>query len=163
MSTGNINISAWILVSGNTFQCINVAFISQSTFYSIQKKLFYPAIHQVYTTNGALFFESAKEESEIHLFDRRCDFPGYKAKYKTYKLIDSQSGHILDFYISHVQVAGNSQRMELDGFNRSQEYIKIASITTNRHKKIRFWSTSCISLTYGMLGKTLTKKLVKLA
>ena len=144
MSTGNINISAGILVSGNIFQCINVAFISQSTFYSIQKKLLYPAIHQVYTTNRALFFESAKEESEIRLFgDRRCDFPGYKAKYKTYKLIDSQSGHILDFYISHVRVAGNSQRMELDGFkrvvNRSQGYgIKIASVTADRHKKIRF-------------------------
>ena len=60
----------------------------------------------------------------------------------TYTLIDSQSGHILDFYISQVQVAGNSQRMELDGFkrvvDRSQEYgIKIGSITTDRHKQIR--------------------------
>ena len=68
MSTGNINISAGILFSGNIFQRIkeivniaNVAFISQSTFYSIQKKLFYPAIHRFYTTNRALLFESAKE------------------------------------------------------------------------------------------------------
>ena len=88
MSTGNINISAGILFSGNTFQRIkeimniaNVAFISQSTFYSIQKKLFYPAIHRFYTTNRALLFESAKEESEIHLLgDGRCDSPGYNAK-----------------------------------------------------------------------------------
>ena len=72
MSTGNINISAGILFSGNTFQRIkeimniaNVAFISQSTFYSIQKKLLYPAIHRVYTTNRALLFEGGKEESEI--------------------------------------------------------------------------------------------------
>ena len=41
------------------------AFISQSTFYSIQKKLLYPAIHRVYTTNRALLFEGGKEESEI--------------------------------------------------------------------------------------------------
>ena len=127
MSTGNINISAGILFSGNTFQRIkeimniaNVAFISQSTFYSIQKKLLYPAIHRVYSsTNRALLFESAKEESEIHLLgDERCDSPGYNAKYGSYTLMDSQSGHILDFHISHVRVAGNSQRMELDGFKR---------------------------------------------
>ena len=142
MSTGNINISAGILVSGNTFQCINVAFISQSTFYSIQKKLLYPAIPRVYTTNRGLLFESAKGESEIHLLgDGSSDSPGYKATYRTYMLMDSQSGHILDFLISHVQVAGNSQRMELDGFKRMvdhlQEYgIKIGSITTDRHKQI---------------------------
>ena len=72
MSSGNINIYAGILFSGNTFQRIkeimniaNVAFISQSTFYSIQKKLLYPAIHRVYTTNRALLFEGGKEESEI--------------------------------------------------------------------------------------------------
>ena len=150
MSTGNINISAGILFSGNTFQRIkeimniaNVAFISQSTFYSIQKKLLYPAIHRVYTTNRALLFESAKEESETHLLgDGRCDSPGYHSKYGTYTLMDSQSGHILDFHISHVRVAGNSQRMELDGFkkvvDRLQEYgIKIGSITMDWHKQIR--------------------------
>ena len=97
----------------------NVAFISQLTFYSIQKMLLYPAIHQVYTTNRALVFESAKEESEIYLLgDGRCDSPGYNAKYGTCTLMDSQSGHILDFHISHVRVAGNSQRMELNGFER---------------------------------------------
>ena len=42
MYIGNINISAGILFSGNTFECIkemmniaNVAFISQSTFYPL--------------------------------------------------------------------------------------------------------------------------------
>ena len=54
------------------------AFISQSTFYSIQKKLLYPAIHRVYTTNRALLLESA---SEIHLLgDGRCESPGCNAK-----------------------------------------------------------------------------------
>ena len=97
----------------------NVAFISQSTFYSIQKKFLYLAIHRVYTTNRALLFESAKEGSEIHLLgDGRCDSPGCIAKYGSYSLMDSQSGHILDFHISLVRVAGNSQRMELDGFKR---------------------------------------------
>ena len=150
MSTGNINISAGILFSGSTFHrikeimnIVNEAFISQSTFYSIQKKLLYPAIHRVYTTNRALSFESAKEVSDIHLLgDDRRDFPGYNAKYGTYTLMGSHSGHILDLRISHVQVPGNSQRMELGGFkrvvDRLQKYgIKTGSITTDRHKQIR--------------------------
>ena len=90
----------------------NVAFISQSTFYSIQKNFLYPAIHRVYTTNRTLLLESAKEKSEIHLLaDGRCDSPDCNAKYGTYTLMDSQSGHILDFDISHVVVAGNSYEL----------------------------------------------------
>ena len=149
MCMGNTNISAGILFSGNTFQRIkeiiiaNVAFTSQLTFYSIRKKLLYPVIHWVYTTNRTLLFESAKEESKSHLLgDGRCDSPGYNAKYGTYTLRGNQSGQILDFHISHVQVAGNSQKMELDGFktviNRLQEYdVKIGSITTDRHNQIQ--------------------------
>ena len=110
MCTGNTNISAGILFSGNTFQHMkeiiniaNVAFTSQLTFYSIRKKLLYPVIHRVYTTNRALLFESAKEESKSHLLgDGKCDSPGYNAKYGTYTLRDNQSGQILDFHISHV-------------------------------------------------------------
>ena len=180
MSSGNINISAGILFSGDTFKRIkeimniaNAAFISQSTFYSIQKKLLYPAIHRVYTTNRALLFESAKEESETHLLgDGRCDSPGYHSKYGTYTLMDSQSGHILDFHISHVRVAGNSQRMELDGFkkvvDRLQEYgIKIGSITMDWHKQIRSYMRKFLKhilhqFDVWHVGKSIKKKLVKL-
>ena len=136
MSTGNINISAGILFSGNTFQRIkevmnitNVAFISQSTFCSIPKKFLYPAIHLVYTTNRELLFESVKEKSEIYLLgDVMCESPSYNAKYGTYTLMNNQSGHILDFHISHVRVAGKSQRMELDGFNRVVDHLQECGI-----------------------------------
>ena len=100
MPTGNINISAGILFSGNTFQRIkeimtiaNVAFISQWTSIPFKRSYFilHPAFHWVYTTNRALLFESAKEESEIHLLgDGMCDSPGNNAKYGTYTLMDSQ-------------------------------------------------------------------------
>ena len=102
-------MSAAILFSGNTFQRIkemmnisNVSFLGQSTFYCIQKKLLYPAIHRVYTTNRTLLIENAKEKSEVlHLLgDGRCDSQGYNAKYGTYTFIDSQSGYILDFHMS---------------------------------------------------------------
>ena len=119
-------------------------------------------------------FESAKEESETHLLgDGRCDSPGYHSKYGTYTLMDSQSGHILDFHISHVRVAGNSQRMELDGFkrvvDRLQEYgIKIGSITMDRHKQIRSYMRKFLKhilhqFDVWHVGKNIKKKLVKLA
>ena len=152
----------------------NVSFLGQSTFYCIQKKLLYPAIHRVYTTNRALLIENAKEKSEVlHLLgDGRCDSPGYNAKYGTYTLIDSQSGYILDFHISHVILAGNSQRMELDGFKkvveRLQEFgIKIGSITTDRHKQIRAYMRKFLKnilqqFDVWHVGKNIKKKVAKL-
>ena len=87
--------------------------------------------------------------------------------------MDSQSGHILDFHISHVRVAGNSQRMELDDFkrvvNRLQEYgIKIGSITTDRYKQIRSYMRKFLKhilhqFDVWHVGKSIKKKLVKLA
>ena len=56
-----------------------------------------------------LLIENAKEQPKIDLLgDGRCDSPGYSAKYGTYTVLDSQTGHILDFHISHVKLAGNS-------------------------------------------------------
>ena len=182
MAFGNIKVSAAILFSGNTFQRIkemmnisNVSFLGQSTFYCIQKKLLYPAIHRVYTTNRTLLIENAKEKSEVlHLLgDGRCDSPGYNAKYGTYTLMDSHSGYILDFHISHVRLAGNSQRMELDGFKkvveRLQDFgIKIGSITTDRHKQIRAYMRKFLKhilqqFDVWHVGKNIKKKVAKLA
>ena len=88
-------------------------------------------------------------------------------------LMDSQSGHILNLHISHVRVAGNSQRMELDGFqrvvHRLQEYgIKIGSITTDRHKQIRSYMRKFLKhilhkFDVWYVRKNIKKKLVKLA
>ena len=121
MAFGNIKLSAAILFSGNTFQQIkemtnisNVSFLGQSTFYCIQQ--FTEFIQPI----ELCFIENAKEKSEVlHLLgDGRCDSPRYNSKYGTSTLMDSQSGYILDFHISHVRLAGNSQKMELDGFKK---------------------------------------------
>ena len=90
------------------------------------------------------------------------DSPGYNAKYGTYTLMDSQSGHILD-----------SQRMELDGFKRVvdclQEYgIKIGSIATDWHKQIRSYMRKFLKHILHQFdvwhaGKSIKKKLVKFA
>ena len=53
-----------------------------------------------------------------------------------------QTGMIMDMHVSHVGVAGNSARMELDGLKNVLQrlydnVINISSLTTGRHKQVR--------------------------
>ena len=122
---------------------INISFISHTTFNKIQKKYLFPAIHRVYTTNRQLIIDNAVEKGDIDLLgDGRCDSPGYNAKYGTYTVLDKNTGLILDFNVSHVRIAGNSARMELDGLKQVLERLEghglpISSLTTDRHKQVR--------------------------
>ena len=63
-------------------------------------------------------------------------------KYGIYTVMDKQTSLIMDMQVSHVGVAGNSARMELDGLKnvlqRSYDnVINISSLTTDRHKQGR--------------------------
>ena len=97
----------------------------------------------MYTTNRQLIIDNAAEKGDMDLLgDRRCDSPGYNAKYGTYTVLDKNSGLVLDFNISHVRIAGNSARMELDGLKQVLERLEghglpISSLTTDRHKQVR--------------------------
>ena len=56
--------------------------------------------------------------------------------------MDKQTGMIMDMHVSHVDVAGNSARMKLDGLKNViqrlyDNVINISSLTTDRHKQVR--------------------------
>ena len=151
-AAGNISVAASIILSGGTFERLKekiqtslIPFASCTTFYKIQKKLVIPAIHQVFATERQLLFDDAKERGKIDLLeDGRCDSPGYNAKYGTYTVMDKQTGMIMDLHVSHVGVAGNSARMELDGLNNVLQrlydnVINISCLTTDRHKQVRLF------------------------
>ena len=179
MAAGNIFFSAAILFTGNTFQriqelmkIINVPFISHTTFNTLQKIYLFPAIHRVYTTNRQLIIDYVSEQEDLHLLgDGRCDSPGYNAKYGTYTIQGSTSGYILDFHVSHVRIAGNSARMELDGLKhvlkRLEEYfLPITSLTTDRHKQVRSYMHKekgeiLHQFDVWHVGKNIKKKLAK--
>ena len=84
MAASNISLTASILLSGGTFerqrdimQISNISFISQTTFYRIQKKLLYPSIHRVFITQRQLVYDEVSSHKKIHLLgDARCDSPG---------------------------------------------------------------------------------------
>ena len=54
-------------------------------------------------------------ENFLTIGDVRCDSPGYSAKYGTYTIMEASSSKIIDFHVSHVQLSGNSARMEKGG------------------------------------------------
>ena len=65
------------------------------------------------------------------------------AKYGTYTVMDKQTGVIVDMHVSHVGVAGNSARMELDGLKNvfqglHDNVINIFSLTTDTHKQVSY-------------------------
>ena len=126
------------------------------------KKLVIAAIHRFFVTQGQLLFDDAKEHGKIDLLgDGRCDSPDYNAKYGSYTIMDEQTSMIMDMHVSHVGVAGNSARMELDGLKNVLQrlydnVINISSLTTDRHKQVRSflrkkterYSTSVWQLTF---------------
>ena len=98
MAAGNTSLTASILLSGGTFgrqrdimHISNISFISQTTFYRIQKKLLYPSILRDFITQRQLVYDKLSSHKKLHLLgDGRCDSQGYNAKYGTYTIMDQQ-------------------------------------------------------------------------
>ena len=180
-AAGNIWLAASTLFSGCTFQRIKevmsvakIPFMSKVTFYSIQKRFLFPAIHRVFVTNRALLFDFVRRRGHLDLLgDGRCDSPGYSAKYGTYTVMDAMTNFILDFHVSHCKMAGNSARMELDGLKNvlrrfDDQAIPISSLTTDRHKQVRkYLKTMRKDIDHQFdvwhIGRNIKKKLLKLA
>ena len=62
-----------------------------------------------------------------------------------YTVFDKNFELVLDFNVSHVRIAGNSARMELDGLKQVLERLEghdlpISSLTTDRHKQVRCYT-----------------------
>ena len=84
-----------------------------------------------------------KEKCPCYLSgDVRCDSPGHSAKYLTYSFMDENPNKMVAFSLIQVSEAGNSNRMEKMGFQKSLRLLKNEGIipekiTTGRHIQIR--------------------------
>ena len=57
--------------------------------------------------------------------DRRCDFPGFNAKYGTYTIMDAQTSAVVGFNVIQVLEAEHSSaKMELIGCKRTMEDLQ---------------------------------------
>ena len=151
-----------------------IQFFWHTTFNKTQKEVLFPSINKVYKDYRSNIIPDIKFQNEMHLVrDARCDSPGYNAKYGTYTLMSSLNNKIIDFYVVHVSVAGNSARIEKYGLvtlfeNFVSKNINIVSLTADRHVQIK----SCMKISQPNILhqfdvwhviKNIKKKLVKSA
>ena len=100
-------------------------------------------MNNVYQRKAREILERTKSLGPVALIgDGRCDSPGFSATYGTYTLMNEQNNEIIDYFISHVKIAGNSQNMEKYGLKFLIDYlaargVNISSITTDQHLHIR--------------------------
>ena len=86
--------------------------------------------------------EEVKEKNPCYLSrNGRCDRPGHNAKYLTYSFMDKNANKIVAFSLNQVSGAGNSNRMEKMGFEKTlrllnNQGIIPEQITTDRHIQI---------------------------
>ena len=122
---------------------VNLKLFGSTVYTGLQKKILFPSINYVYKKHRNKIMDSCRLIGSLNLAgDGRSDSPGFNAKYGTYTLMDITTNKILDFYVVHVNSAGNSARMEKKGLQVLLEKmkscdLKVASLTTDRHIQIR--------------------------
>ena len=134
-----LNISRFVEV----MSIAKIACFTDRTYNRLQKKILFPSINFVIQKHRREWLTSAKEELHLELVgDGKCDFPGFNATYCTYTLMNEKSDQIIDFFVTHVTDAKNSQNMELYGLKNLLEEmtklgINIDTLTTDQHKQVR--------------------------
>ena len=147
---GNLVGAAAVLFSANTFQRIanffdmaSIQWICKTTYYKIQKNFLAGVVKRAYDSMTRRNLKEIKKRDSIQLSgDGRCDSPGHNAKYLTYSFMDKVTNKIINFSLTQVTEAGNSNKMEKVGFIKSLDQLKKSGvvpnqITTDRHTQIR--------------------------
>ena len=90
------------------FNIMNVACISESTYYRHIKSYVNPTIIQQWKAHQQQLFNSLSSQDNglVLAGDGRCDSPGYSAKFGSYTLLEQQKNRVLDFQL--VQVSDSS-------------------------------------------------------
>ena len=108
------------MLSGNNFakvekfpHFIGLSFISDSTFYRMQRLYFIPAIDEWWGRQRGLLVRNFLGKEVVVCGDGQCDSPGHTAKNLSYFLMELVSGCILEIEVRdkwHVGLA--SSKME---------------------------------------------------
>ncbi len=150
MFSGNLQLATDILLTGNSYRKIalmfsffNMAFVSEDTFYRIQKLYALPAIEKYWHMQQVqLLAELGRREGGIILAgDARMDSPGHCAQFCTYSFIDVESSAVIHTeFIDCRETNFNSFIMEKVAFERGMtfltEKIKVKEIVTDQSLSI---------------------------
>jgi hypothetical protein len=150
MYAGNLQLAAAILLTGNNykkmalcFSFMNMGFISEKTFFDIQKMYVLPAIEKYWASRQIeLLTELARRNTSIILAgDARMDSPGHNAQFCTYSFVDVDSNAVIHAEFVDCRETGlNSYNMEKVAFCRGMDFlrekIKIAEVVTDQSVSI---------------------------
>jgi len=148
MPLGNLLVAGAILFSGGQYQkfadfsrLLNLAMISESTFYDIQDSYLFPVVEEEYSLQQTAILGVLNGESVYVMGDGQCDSPGHNAKYLAYTLMEEETDLILASTIVCVNEVANSNAMEKEGLHRCLEiledhHLDVTGLATDRHPQI---------------------------
>ena len=121
-------MAAAVLVTGNNFEvslfakCLNVNFVSQSSFTRIQTNYIIPSINDLWGRMKEKIWNLFQRENLVMCGDGRMDSPGFSAKYCFYVTMDHYFDVIVDCeVVDKRETGGTSTLMEKMGCKRILE------------------------------------------
>ena len=141
-------LAASVLVSGNNFdkvsvlsKCLNLNFVSKSTYQRIQKLYAVPAIGAMWEEMKEVMEKVFKGESMILAGDGRNDSPGYCAQYCVYSVMAELTKVIVDVEVKDKrETGGSSPAMEVAALKVILERLvgkfKLGEFTTDASNSV---------------------------
>ena len=117
-------------------RCLNLGFISSSTFDRIQKLSAIPAVQSFWSDMKTVVHEVMKNEKVVLSGDGRNDSPGFSAQYCVYSLMEAVTKVIVDIEVKDKrETGGTSTVMEVAALKclleRLVETMSIGELTTD--------------------------------
>ena len=149
MYCNNLQLAASIMLSGNNFakvekmaNFLGLSFISDSTFYRMQRLYFIPAIDEWWIWQKEQLIQEFLGKPVIVCGDGQCDSPGHTAKNLCYFLMELVSGYILEVEVRdkrHVGLASvNMERQALqNALQRLQTSLNVVEVVTDASTSIK--------------------------
>ena len=119
--------------------------LDHRTFYSIQKIFVISSHKQRLPKEKERDTRTSKEREWRQLVgDGRCDSSGFSATFGIYMLMNESNNEVIDFFISHVRKAGNSQNIEKYGLKFLLHYLASRGVKIDRLTTDPTYTNSCV-------------------
>ena len=149
MKSNNLQTAASILLSGNNFakiekmaKFLGLSFVSESTFYRLQRLYFVPAINEWWTWQREQIIEQFCQEEIVVCGDGQCNSPGHTAKNLCYFLMELVSGYIVEVEVRDKRHVGltsaNMEKAALQiALQRLRETLNVVEVVTDASTTIK--------------------------
>ena len=147
--SNNLQLAASIMVSGNNFakvekmaNFLGLSFISDSTFYRMQRLYFIPAIDEWWSWQREQLVQEFLDKPVIVCGDGQCDSAGHTAKNLCYFLMELVSGYILEVEVRDKRHVGltsaNMEKQALqNALQRLQTSLNVVEVVTDASTSIK--------------------------